>query len=119
MRHEMKDKPDAFKALMANAKFDLGRSDLPHQSLGRALTPEEEALADGLMQVYAEGASGPAAIAAGLAKRGVVSPQSGKADWTAESVARELAALNADLDRAYAENGSGGGHGGDTGGTST
>lgn len=108
MTHEMKEKPDAFKAVMAAAKFDLGRTDLPHQSLGRVLTDAEEALADALMEIYAAGASGPDAVAAGLAERGVVSPTSGRSDWTAESVTRELATLNADLDAAYQDNGFGG-----------
>jgi len=43
-----------------------------------------------------------------LTERGVVAPGSGSSDWTAESVAEELVALNADLDRAYEENGFGG-----------
>ena len=95
-------------AVMAAAKLDFGRTDLPHQSRGRALTPEENALADALMEIYATGASGPDAIAAGLAARGVVSPRSGQSDWTAHSVTQDLAALNDDLDTAYQENGFGG-----------
>lgn len=108
MAHEMKEKPDAFKAVMAAAKFDLGRTDLPHQSLGRELTAVEESLADALMEIYATGATGPEAVAAELTERGVVSPSSGKTEWTAKGLARELAALNADLDSAYEENGFGG-----------
>lgn len=108
MSQKSKEKPDAFKAVMAAAKLDLGRTDLPHQSLGRALTPQEQALAEALMEVYAAGASGPDAVAAGLAERGVAIPSSGNSDWTAESVAREFALLNADLDKAYEENGFGG-----------
>ena len=53
MTNEKKEKPDAFKAVMAAAKFDFGRTDLPHQSLGRKLTAREEALADALMEIYA------------------------------------------------------------------
>lgn len=108
MTHEMKEKPDAFKAVMAAAKFELGRPELPFQSLGRELTSTEEALADALMEIYAGGASGPDAVAAALAQRGVASPTSGRTDWTAETVAAELAALNADLDQAYQDNGFGG-----------
>ena len=108
MTHETKDKPDAFKSVMAAAKFDFGRTDLPNQSRGRELTPQENTLADALMEIYAGGASGPDAVAVGLAERGVVAPSSGKSDWTAESVMQELATLNADLDKAYEENGFGG-----------
>lgn len=108
MTQETQQKPDAFKAVMAAAKLEYGRTDLPHQSLGRSLTPEEDALAGALMEIYAEGASGPDAVAAALAARGVVCPSSGSTEWTADSVAQELATLNADLDRAYAENGFGG-----------
>lgn len=108
MTHEMKDKPDAFKAVMAAAKFELGRPELPYQSLGRKLSPAEEALADALMEIYASGASGPDAVAAALAQKAVASPISGRTDWTADSLASELAALNADLDQAYQNNGFGG-----------
>lgn len=102
------DKPDAFKAVMAAARADLGGPDLAHQSRGRDLSPAEEALADALMEIYTAGASGGEAVAAALAKKGVRSPSSGSTDWTAEILTQELAALNADLDRAYAENGFGG-----------
>ena len=108
MTHEMKDKPDAFKAVMAAAKFELGRPELPYQSRGRPLTPAEEALADALMEVYSGGAVGPDAVAAALAQKGIASPMSGSTDWTGERVASELAALNADLDQAYQDNGFGG-----------
>lgn len=108
MTSSQNDKPDAFKAVMEAAKTELGRPELPHQSRGRDLSEAEHALADALMEIYATGAAGPDAVAAALAEKGVVSPSSGSNDWTAESVAKELAALNADLDEAYAENGFGG-----------
>lgn len=108
MTHNAKEKPDAFKEVMAAAKLQLGRTDLPHQSLGRALLPQEEALADALMEIYAAGAIGRNAIAAALTLRGVVSPISGTSDWTADSLAEALAALNSDLDNAYNQNGFGG-----------
>jgi hypothetical protein len=105
--HETVKKPDAFKAVMAAARSELGRPELAHQSLGRALSPQEEALADALMEIYAGGASGPEAVAAALAQKGVICPSTGSTEWTADSLARELAALNADLDAAYQENGFG------------
>lgn len=108
MTQQKQGKPDAFKAVMEAAKFELGRPELPYQSRGRELTAQEEALADALMELYASGVTGPDALAAALAQKGVERPSSGKADWTADSLAQELAALNADLDAAYAENGFGG-----------
>lgn len=102
------DKPDAFKAVMAAARADLVGPDLAHQCRGRDLSPAEEALADALMEVYTAGALGVEAVAAALAQKGVRSPSSGSTDWTAETLSQELAALNANLDRAYAENGFGG-----------
>lgn len=108
MTHEPKARQDAFKAVMAAASSDLGRADLPHQSLGRQLTPEEDALADALMEIYATGISGADAVAVALTERGVRCPSSGKSDWTAQSTARELADLNSNLDAAYEESGFGG-----------
>lgn len=102
------DKPDAFKAVMAAARADLVGPDLAHQCRGRDLSPAEEALADALMEIYTAGALGVEAVAAALAQKGVRSPSSGSTDWTAETLSQELAALNANLDRAYAENGFGG-----------
>ena len=99
-------KPDAFKARMAEAQAS-GRPELAHQSLGRALSEAEDRLADALMAVYAEGAEGEDAVATALVDKGVLRPSSQKADWTAENLAAELQALNADLDTAYQENGFG------------
>lgn len=106
MSDDTKVRPDAFKAVMAASQ--QGRQALAHQSLGREATPEEEAFADALMRIYARGVSGPEGVAAALSEEGVVSPVSGKTNWTAENVAADLAALNADLDKAYEQNGFGG-----------
>lgn len=105
-QQESAAKPDAFKARMAEARRE-GRPELANQSRGRQLSHPEQQFADALMAVYAEGASGEAAIAAALAGRGVCRPSSGKADWTAQNLADELQALNADLDAAYALDGFG------------
>ena len=108
MTQNTKEKPDAFKAVMAAARAELGRPDLAHQSLGRDLSPSEQTLADALMEIYAAGASGSDEVAAALSEKSVPSPRTGSTVWTAESIARELAVLNADLDMAYEENGFGG-----------
>ena len=99
-------KPDAFKARMAEAQAS-GRPELAHQSLGRALSDAENSFAEALMAVYAEGASGEEAVAAELVAKGVLRPSSKVSDWTAENLAAELQALNADLDAAYQDNGFG------------
>lgn len=99
-------RPDAFKARMAEARA-AGRPELAHQSLGRPLTEDEAVLADALMTIYAEGATGAEAVAAALAAKGVARPSSGQADWTAENLAAELKTLNAEMDAAYQDNGFG------------
>lgn len=107
MTQQQHDRPDAFKAVLAAARSEAGRPELAHQSLGRPLADPEAAFADALMAIYAEGVSGPEAVAEGLTRMAVPAPSSGRTDWTADSVAKELAALNADLDTAYRENGFG------------
>ena len=99
-------KPDAFKQRMADAQV-AGRPELAHQSLGRALSDNENALAVALMEIYATGTSGPSDVAAALTKSGVAMPSTGDTRWTAEGLAAELKALNDDLDAAYAEDGFG------------
>lgn len=99
-------RPDAFKEMMAAARA-AGRPELAHQGRGRPLTEAEDAFAETLMAIYAEGIKGEAALAKALTTRKVIRPSSGKPDWTAETLAAELKALNADLDAAYLENGFG------------
>ena len=108
MTQNANEKPDAFKAVMAAARTELGRPELARQSMGRELSEAEEVLADALMDIYASGVTGADAVARALAEKGVASPISGNTSWTAESVAADLAALNADLDEAYSQNGVGG-----------
>ena len=108
MTQNGKEKPDAFKAVMAAARTEPGRPELAHQSKGRELSQAEEVLADTLMDIYGSGVSGADAVAKALTEKGVASPISGRAEWTAESVAAHFAALNADLDEAYSQNGIGG-----------
>ncbi|NNE80263.1 MAG: hypothetical protein HKN18_08340 [Silicimonas sp.] len=99
-------KPDAFKARMAEAQA-AGRPELAHQSLGRALSEDEHALADALMEAYSEGAESQGALAKALTAKGVARPSSGTADWTAKNLGEELKALNTDLDQAYQDHGFG------------
>ena len=100
------DRADAFTALMEDARAN-GRPELAHQSLGRPLSDAESRFADALMELYAEGALSPADIAAALTARKIEMPLSGGVDWTGESLARELRAVNEDMDTAYGADGFG------------
>ena len=99
-------KPDAFKAMMAEAKA-AGRPELAGQSLGRSLSDAESQFADALMSIYEEGTSGADAIAQALLDKDVRRPSTGVSDWTPQILEAELVALNADLDEAYQTNGFG------------
>jgi hypothetical protein len=59
------------------------------------------------MELYRSGTHDYAAVASALAAKGVVAPKSGRTDWTEALLAEELAAINAELDAAYAEHGYG------------
>lgn len=104
--HDNAVRPDAFKAMMAAARA-AGRPELAHQGRGRPLNNTEDALAEALMALYGEGIKEQAALAEALASRSVTRPSNGKSDWTADILAAELRAINADLDAAYLENGFG------------
>lgn len=99
-------RPDAFKEMMAAARA-AGRPELAHQGRGRPLTQAEDDFAEALMAIYAEGITGEADLAEALVARAVIRPSSGKPDWTAETLAAELEAINAELDAAYLDNGFG------------
>ncbi len=77
------------------------------QTLARPLTPEEQALADGLERAYIGGADGFAAVAAALSAAGVRVPSDGSTAWTEAILERELKAINSALDAAYAQHGRG------------
>lgn len=98
---------DDFKDRLAQRARDTSRPALAHQSLGRPLSESEAALAAGLMAVMGEGEHDFAKIATQLKARGLAAPISGRTDWDEPLLAAELAALNNDLDAAYAENGYG------------
>lgn len=98
---------DAFRERLSQRAYNSGRPALAHQSRGRELTAEETALAAALMEIYASGEHDFAAVAAELARREVIAPKSGRADWSEALLAEELAAINADLDAAYEAHGYG------------
>jgi hypothetical protein len=80
---------------------------LTHQSLGRALTPEERALADALEAAFRAGEQDFEQVARALEASGVKRPSGAPGAWTAAVLEQELADINASLDAAYAENGIG------------
>ena len=82
-------------------------SRLMHQSLGRALTQEERALADALEAVFRSGEQDFEEVARALERDGVKRPSGASGAWTAAALEQELAEINASLDAAYAENGIG------------
>jgi hypothetical protein len=98
---------DAFKDRLSQRARDTSRPALAHQCRGRELDPGEAALATALMEAYGTGTHDYAAVAAALAAKGVVAPRSGRTDWTEALLAQELAAINAELEAAYAEHGYG------------
>lgn len=100
-------KTDAFRDRLSERARDTSRPALAHQCRGRELTEREVAFADALMAVYRTGEHDFAKVAAALAGKGVAAPNSGRTDWTEALLASELAAVNADLDAAYAEAGYG------------
>lgn len=80
---------------------------LKHQSRGRALTAEEEALADALEAIFRAGQQDFDEVARALERERVKRPSGGKDPWTAAVLEQELASINASLDGAYAEHGIG------------
>ena len=82
-------------------------SRLMHQSLGRPLSDEELALADALEAVFRTGEQDFENVARALDRAGVKRPSGAMGPWTAAALEQELAAINASLDAAYAQNGIG------------
>jgi hypothetical protein len=80
---------------------------LQHQSLGRPLTAEERALADALEKVFRSGEQDFEQVARALEREGVKRPSGASGPWTAAVLEQELVAINASLDKAYAEHGIG------------
>ena len=82
-------------------------SRLRHQSLGRPLTAEERALADALEAAFRTGEQDFEAVAGALERAGIKRPSGAPGPWSAAVLEQELKAINASLDKAYAENGIG------------
>jgi hypothetical protein len=80
---------------------------LQHQSLGRPLTAEERVLADALEKVFRSGEQDFEQVARALEREGVKRPSGASGPWTAAVLEQELVAINASLDKAYAEHGIG------------
>lgn len=98
---------DAFKDRLSERARDTGRPALAHQCRGRELTGDEAALAAALVEIYADGTHDFSDVAKALTERGVTAPIGGGTDWSAETLGEELAAINEQLDAAYAEHGYG------------
>lgn len=98
---------DAFKDRLSQRARDTTRPALAHQTQGRGLTATEQDLADAMMQIMGSGAQDFSAVAEALRQRAVQAPVTGRVDWDLDLLQAELAALNADLDVAYAEHGYG------------
>lgn len=98
---------DAFKDRLSQRAKDTSRPALAHQSRGRPLSLEEAALAEAMMSIMGSPVDGFSAVADALKARGVRAPVSGRTDWDLALLETELASMNADLDRAYAERGYG------------
>jgi hypothetical protein len=86
---------------------DNQASPLAHQTLGRALSEEEWALAGELERIFATGEHDFDAVAAALDKSGVRRPSGEPGGWSAAVLQAELSRINASLDAAYAEHGIG------------
>ena len=76
------------------------------QSRGRALSEQEQALADALEAAFSKGIHDMDAVAEALNEAGIA-PPSGDAGWSGEILIRHLTAINKELDQAYKENGYG------------
>ena len=80
---------------------------LAHQSLSRALSGDEIALARAMEEIFAAGTHAFDDVATSLQHKGVRRPSGSQEAWSAASLENELAAINASLDAAYAKNGIG------------
>lgn len=98
---------DAFTDRLAEAQAATGRPELARQSVGRAVSEAETALATAMMEIYGAGATTLAEVAEKLSERGVKAPVSGATNWDAASLVVELNAANDSFDESYQTNGYG------------
>jgi hypothetical protein len=80
---------------------------LKYQSLGRELTPTERVLADAMLGFFRTGATDFDAMAAEFQSRNLARPSGEPGPWTRDVLQAELARINASLDAAYADHGTG------------
>jgi len=80
---------------------------LARQSLGRALTDDETALASAIEEIFAVGTHDFAAVAAALQAKNIARPSGVSDAWTEAALFDELKRVNAALDDAYATHGIG------------
>ena len=80
---------------------------LARQSLARALSDHEIALARALEDIFATGTHDFAAVAAALQARAIARPSGARDAWTEATLTDELVSINASLDHAYATAGIG------------
>jgi hypothetical protein len=80
---------------------------LQHQSLGRPLTDDEQALAAAIEKAFRSGVHDFNDIARALEQDGVKRPSGAVEQWTAQALEQELKTINASLDAAYTANGIG------------
>jgi hypothetical protein len=80
---------------------------LEYQSLGRQLTELEMAFASDLEAIFAQGLHTAAEVASALQARGTRHPSGSIEAWSEVTLEQELAAINASLDAAYAQAGTG------------
>lgn len=81
--------------------------ELARQAQGRSLSGPETTFAEELMKIYATGEHDFDAVATALTNQGVIAPVSRKQNWDRSLLEAELKQINAELDKAYAENGFG------------
>ncbi|MEL4072420.1 recombinase-like helix-turn-helix domain-containing protein [Ochrobactrum sp. GPK 3] len=96
-----------FNDMLSRHAEATGSASLAHQCRGRAMTPDEQALADVISAFYAEMGHDFQALAGELNRLEIAKPHSGGSQWTLEELENELKLINAELDAAYKENGYG------------
>lgn len=77
------------------------------QSRGRELTDAEQAMASALEEIFASGCHDMADVASRLTAMNIAMPSGAASEWSVETLAAELATINAQLDAAFEEHGYG------------
>lgn len=80
---------------------------LAKQCQGRALSPAEMALANGLEAIFSEGVNDFDEVARRLTAKAIAAPSCRSTEWTRALLEQELSLINRSLDDAYARGKSG------------